>query len=80
LAVDPEDTIRRIEVRGDVDLIEDGAVEQLDRLTWRYTEHQRFYGLVYPIERRERETRIIARIHPRRIVCEVVHARPPDTT
>jgi PPOX class probable F420-dependent enzyme len=80
LAIDPEDSIRRIEVRGDVDLVEDGAEEQLDRLTRRYTEHERFYGLVYPIERRERETRMIARIHPRRIVCEVVHARPPDTT
>jgi PPOX class probable F420-dependent enzyme len=73
LAVDPEDSVRWIEIRGDVDLIADGAEEQLDRLTRLYTKHQRFYGGVYPVERHERETRMIARIHPRRIVCDAIH-------
>jgi PPOX class probable F420-dependent enzyme len=73
LAVDPQDSGRWIEIRGDVDLIADGAEGQLDRLTRLYTEHERFYGGVYPVERRERETRMIVRIHPRRIVCDAIH-------
>jgi PPOX class probable F420-dependent enzyme len=74
LIVDPADTARWIEIRGDVDLQEDGAVEQLDRLTRRYTPHPAFYGYVYPLEQRARETRIVARIHPRRINLDAIHA------
>ena len=73
LAIDPDDSGRWIEIRGDVDLIADGAEEQLDELTRRYTEHERFYGSVYPVERRERETRVIVQIHPRRIVRDSIH-------
>jgi PPOX class probable F420-dependent enzyme len=73
LVIDPEDSGRWIEVRGDVDLQTSGALEQLDRLTRRYTSHQAFYGGVYPAERRDLETRIIARVHPRRINVDAVH-------
>ena len=73
LVIDPDDDGRWIEIRGDVDLIACGAEAQLDRLTRRYTRHERFYGWVYPVERRELETRVIVRIHPRRIVCDAVH-------
>jgi PPOX class probable F420-dependent enzyme len=73
LVVDPDDDGRWIEIRGDVDLVERGAEEQLDRLTRRYTRHERFYGFVYPVEQRDRETRVIVRIHPRRIVCDAIH-------
>lgn len=73
LVMDPADSGRWIEIRGDVDLVATGAEEHLDRLTRRYTRHERFYGSVYPLERRERETRVIARIHPRRIVCDAIH-------
>jgi PPOX class probable F420-dependent enzyme len=73
LALDPRDSGRWIEIRGDVDLIEDGAIEQLDDLTRRYTAHEHFYGGVYPLERRDQETRVIARIHPRRITCDAIH-------
>jgi PPOX class probable F420-dependent enzyme len=73
LVVDPQDDGRWIEVRGDVDLIGADAVEQLDRLTRRYTTHPRFYGYVYPLQRLERETRVIVRVHPRRIVCDAIH-------
>jgi hypothetical protein len=71
--LDPDDDGRWIEVRGDIDLIATGAEEQLDRLTRRYTRHERFYGSVYPLERRERETHVTARIHPHRVVCDAVH-------
>jgi PPOX class probable F420-dependent enzyme len=73
LAVDPTDSGRWIELRGDVDLVEQGALAQLDELTAAYTRHRHFYGGVYPAQRRLRETRVIARIHPRHIVCDAVH-------
>ncbi|HET9724026.1 MAG TPA: TIGR03618 family F420-dependent PPOX class oxidoreductase [Actinomycetota bacterium] len=73
LVVDPADTGRWIEIRGDVDLIERGAPEHLDRLTRRYTRHPGYYGYIYPAERAERETRVIARIHPRRINADAIH-------
>ena len=74
LVVDPSDTSRFIQVRGDVELIRDGAVEQLDELTRRYTSHPRYYGFVYPAEQEARETRVICRIHARRIQLNAIHA------
>lgn len=73
LIVDPEDTGRYIEVRGEVELIEHGAVEHLDRVTRKYTRHPQFYGYVYPLEQRQRETRIICRIHAKRITRDAIH-------
>lgn len=73
LVVDPADSGRWIEIRGDVDITEEGAVEHLDQLTRAYTRWPCYYGYVYPFEQRERETRIICRLHPRRIVCDAIH-------
>jgi PPOX class probable F420-dependent enzyme len=73
LIVDPDDAGRWIEIRGDVDLSETGALEHLDRLTRRYTRHPGYYGYVYPSSRRGSETRVISRIHPRRINCDAIH-------
>jgi PPOX class probable F420-dependent enzyme len=63
LVVDPEDTARFIQIRGEVELVTQGAVEHLDTLTRRYTRHPRFYGFVYPAEQEARELRVIAVIH-----------------
>ena len=73
LVVDPVDDGRWIEIRADADLLEDELDEILDRLTRRYTEHARFYGGVYPSDRRDRETRMIVRLHPRRITLDAIH-------
>ena len=73
LAVDPEDSSRWIEIRGDVDLVDHGALDHLDSLTELYTGHQHYYGTVYPVEQRELENRVIARIHPRRVTCDAIH-------
>jgi PPOX class probable F420-dependent enzyme len=73
LVVDPADAGRWIEIRGDVDIQTSGAIEQLDRLTRRYTSHDSFYGGVYPAERQAHETRVVARIHPRRVNVDAIH-------
>jgi PPOX class probable F420-dependent enzyme len=73
LVVDPESSVRWIEIRADVDLIGEGAEEQNDRLTRRYTRHDHYYGPVYPVAQRACETRVIVRLHPRRITCDAIH-------
>jgi PPOX class probable F420-dependent enzyme len=73
LIVDPQDTSRYIEIRGDVELVEAGALEHLDRVTRSYTRHPCYYGYVYPQERQRRETRIICRIHAKKITLDAIH-------
>jgi PPOX class probable F420-dependent enzyme len=74
LVVDPDNTTRFIQIRGDAELVFEGAEEHLDALTQQYTRHPRFYGFVYPVEQRARETRVICRIHARRITLDAIHA------
>ena len=73
LVVDPENTGRFIQIRGDVELVTDGAIEHLDALTRRYTAHPAYYGHVYPVSQRALETRVICRIHARRITLDAIH-------
>ena len=74
LVVDPENTGRFIQIRGEAELVTDGALEHLDALTRRYTRHDAYYGCIYPAEQRLRETRVICRIHARRITLDAIHA------
>jgi PPOX class probable F420-dependent enzyme len=74
LVVDPKDTGRFIQIRGDAELVTDGAVDHLDTLTRQYTRHPRYYGFVYPVDRQAQETRVICRIHARRITRDAIHA------
>ena len=74
LVVDPTNTSRFIQVRGDAELITDGAIEHLDELTRAYTRHPCFYGHVYPLARLEQEQRVIVRIHARRVTLDAIHA------
>jgi PPOX class probable F420-dependent enzyme len=74
LVVDPDDSGRFIQIRGDVELVFEGAAEHLDRLTRAYTDHPCYYGHVYPLDQRDRETRVIGRIHARRITRDAIHA------
>jgi PPOX class probable F420-dependent enzyme len=73
LVVDPENTSRYIQIRGDAELVTEGAVEHVDHVTRKYTRHPAFYGFVYPVEQRTRETRVICRIHARRITVDAIH-------
>ena len=73
LVVDPGNTSRFIQIRGDAELATEGAHEHLDALTRRYTGHPGYYGYIYPEAQRQRETRVICRIHPRRITLDAIH-------
>jgi PPOX class probable F420-dependent enzyme len=74
LVVDPENIGRFVQVRGDAGIETAGAEALADELARRYTRHERFYGGVYPADARQRETRVIVRIHPRRVTLDAIHA------
>jgi PPOX class probable F420-dependent enzyme len=73
LIVDPENTGRYLEIRGEVELVLDGAVEHLDKVTREYTDHPKYYGFIYPCEQEGRERRVICRIHPKKITLDAIH-------
>jgi PPOX class probable F420-dependent enzyme len=73
LVVDPGNTSRFIQVRGDAELATKDAHEHLDALTRKYTNHPAYYGYIYPEAQRQHETRVICRIHPRRITLDAIH-------
>lgn len=73
LIVDPDDTSRYIEIRGRVELTQEGAIAHLDELTRQYTEHPRFYGYVYATEQEARETRLMGRIVATKITLDAIH-------
>ena len=73
LVVDPGNTSRFIQIRGDAELVTQGAHEHLDALTRKYTGLPAYYGYIYPEAQRLRETRVICRIHPRRITLDAIH-------
>lgn len=73
LIVDPDDTGRYLEIRGQVELVTDGALAHLDQITRQYTQHPKYYGYVFSEERRARETRIICRIRPTCINLDAIH-------
>jgi len=73
LIVDPEDTSRYIEIRGNMELVQAGALEHLDELTRQYTKHPCYYGHVFPAEQQAKETRIICRLNAKKITLDAIH-------
>lgn len=73
LVVDPENTGRYLELRGEAELVTEGALEQLDRVTRKYTSHPQYYGYVYPLEQKTHERRVICRIHAKKITLDAIH-------
>jgi PPOX class probable F420-dependent enzyme len=74
LVVDPDNTARYVQIRGDAELLTAGALDHLATLTRRYTRHPAYYGHIYPLAQRSRETRVICRIHARRVTLDAIHA------
>jgi len=65
-AFDPEDHLRCVEVQGDAELLEEGAIEHLNRLSLAYTGKLDFYRDVMP-ELAGREVRVIVSVSPKKI-------------
>lgn len=78
LVVDPDDTARFMQVRGDAELVTESALEHLDALTRKYSRHPHYYGCIYPAAQQARETRVICRIHARRITLDAIHSTGND--
>jgi PPOX class probable F420-dependent enzyme len=73
LVIDPQDVSRWIEVRGNVVAIQrEGAEAHADKLTQLYTGKQRFYGDIYPIEQKQKETRVIVKIEPIKVSLDAI--------
>jgi PPOX class probable F420-dependent enzyme len=76
LVIDPENTSRWIQVRGVVVEVVPGAAAEAhaDKLTQRYstTGKLHFYGDIYPVSQRERETRVIFRIRPEKVALDAI--------
>ena len=74
LVIDPKDSSRWIEVRGQVrEMTRDCAEAHADALTQRYCPGKRhFYGDIYPPEQKEKETRVIVKIEPIKIPLDAV--------
>lgn len=74
LVIDQQDAGRWIEIRGEAELTEEGAIDHLDEITRQYTDHPGYYGYIFPAEQREKETRIICKIKPKKINMDAIHA------
>ena len=73
LVIDPKDSSRWIEVRGQVkEMTADGAEAHADLLTQRYTGKQHFYRDIYPPEQKEKETRVVVRIQPLKVSLDAI--------
>lgn len=73
LVIDLQDAGRWIEVRGEVEITEAGALEHLDELTRQYTDKPRYCGHIFPEEQKEKETRIICKIKPTKVNFDAIH-------
>lgn len=69
LCFDPRQPLRSLEVRGRVvEMTETGALEHLDSLCELYTGKRPYFGECVPAEFKERETPVLCRILPIRVV------------
>lgn len=73
LIVDPKNTSRWLEVRGLVtEMTAENANLHADKLTQRYTSKQHFYGDIYPVEQKQKETRVIVKIEPIKVSLDAI--------
>lgn len=74
LVLDPKNSSRWIEVRGEVkEITQEGAEDHADKLTQRYCANKlHFYGDIYPIEQKQKETRVIVKVQPRKVCLDAI--------
>jgi len=68
-AIDPNDPLRWLDVRGIVlEIVDDVGNVNIDAHTRLYTEHKKFYGDYAAAEREATEKRLILKIKPERVL------------
>jgi PPOX class probable F420-dependent enzyme len=74
LVIDPQDSSRWIEVRGRVfEVTSESAEDHADKLTQRYCPNKlHFYGDIYPVEQKRRETRVMVKIQPLKVCLDAI--------
>jgi PPOX class probable F420-dependent enzyme len=74
LVIDPNDSSRWIEVRGQVkEITQQSAEAHADQLTQRYCPNKRhFYGDIYPVEQKQKETRVMVKIQPFKVCLDAI--------
>lgn len=73
LVIDPKDSSRWVGVRGIVvAMTEDGAEAHANKLTQLYTGKTYFYGDIYPVEQKHKETRVIVKIEPIKVSLDAI--------
>jgi len=71
LIVDPQNPYRFLEIRGVVeDTTEDGAIERVNKIAKHYTGEDQYYGGVMPAEQAEKETLVMFKIKPTRVISQ----------
>jgi PPOX class probable F420-dependent enzyme len=71
LVIDPQDPSRWIALRGVVvETTEQDAEQTLDNLVQQYTDKQHYYGGIFPVEQRDRESRVTMKIEPLAVEVE----------
>ncbi len=64
LVIDPNNAYRYLEVRGTVEMTEEGAVAHINQLARLYTGADSYYGSAAPADLAQKETRVICKITP----------------
>ncbi|MCP5105749.1 MAG: PPOX class F420-dependent oxidoreductase [bacterium] len=75
LVIDPKNGARFLEVRGEVaEITQMGAIAHADKQTQAYSDNKkdRFYGDIYPLEQQEKETRVVVKISPKKIITDAI--------
>jgi PPOX class probable F420-dependent enzyme len=74
LVIDPNDSSRWVEVRGQVvEMTRNCAETHADKLTQRYCPGKRhFYGDIYPPAQKEEETRVVVKIQPLKVSLDAI--------
>ncbi len=70
LVFHPQKPLRYIEVRGEVQLTDEGAMEHLNELSQLYTGKSQYFGDVVPLELKEREIPVKGIITPKRVIID----------
>ena len=73
LVIDPQNGSRWIEIRGRVvEMTQTGTEAHADRLAQLYDGKLHFYGDIYPVEQRQKETRVIVKIEPVKVSLDAI--------